>query len=252
MPEFIPTLASNGVLSKTAIGGGEVALASTASFGEQTNEVTTPDSDGLGVGGDSDTIWWGNNFDGGNSPQIYQLSTSDGSTIQVRDGETAGPGAAMAGAGGNANIVWTYENDDFTDDTQERSPTDLSIVQEAGSPIRNDPSAGTGGDENAVWESGGDGSQFFVWEIAPSDLSTVRQSSALGYNATGIGGTENHIWQVDKGNNLRELSLTDFSTIQQTDSAYTGGNQSIGCGGDDSTMWQCDEDTRIAEVGTGL
>jgi len=149
----------------------------------QIRQSSVPGQDARGIGGTTSVIWY-NAKTGSYTSALYELATSDFSTVRSTDDQEYS-------VGGGDNVIWASRYSKI----QELSTADFSVVQEASEPI--DVIGGgnlLGGDSNAVWygETGG----TYIAELSTADLSALREGDAPT-EGSGIGGSADRIWHSD-------------------------------------------------------
>ena len=91
-------------------------------FGDVIRFASPPSGNATGIGGDSDTIW---NCDN-SSDNIYELDTSDFSTIR----SASSPSSSPNGMGGDSNTIWHC---DLTSGRVYELDADAPIISTVGS-----------------------------------------------------------------------------------------------------------------------
>lgn len=197
-------------------------------FGDVDRSETAPGS-ASGIGGDANTIWYCEN----DSNDVYELSTTDLSTVRSDNSPNAG---GDSGIGGDANTIW-YCNLN-TDLIYELDTSDFSTVSSDSSPAGT-PS-GVGGNANTIWHCDQNDN---IYELDVSDFSTISTETGPSTKPGGIGGDTDTIWECDSDDDdIYELDISDFSTLRSVAGPSSG---AFGIGGDTLTCWFCDFNTDL-------
>ena len=176
--------------------------------------ATAVTSNPRGIGGDADTIWYGDPVIGGG--RVYHISTVDFSSLAF------GSLTSLTGAGGDADVLWaTKDTFPAPGKIYEVNKAALNtILRQANSPGR--AFGDIGGTPDLIWHC----DQFLgnVYELSSVDFSVIR-SAASPYttSAFGMGGNAGAIYHTKTGGagEFAELSTVDFSLVR---SALSGRN----------------------------